>query len=92
MAKLDQWLETMFLYCSSETYDLDAFKTFLAEGDGESAIIRKQFDEVMITRSFSASDWSKEMNFAHKNDDDLYEFLATLYKFLFEEGPYPDWD
>jgi len=91
-ARYDQWLETMFLYCSSETYDLDAFKAFLADGDDETDLVKRQFEEVLAARPFTASDWRKEMNFAHKSDADLCDFLSALYEFLFCKGPYPNWD
>lgn len=92
MPNYETWLETMFLFCSSEVYDLNRLKSYVLEGKQPQIEFKKQFEEVMATRPFSAEDWENEMNFSHENDDDLYEFLDALYQFLFANGACPAWD
>ncbi len=92
MDRFEPWLETMYYYCSSELYDLDRLKAYLAENEGKEAFVKRRFEEVLAERPFTALDWEKRMNFEHESDDDLYEFLSALYGFLFEDGPYPEWD
>lgn len=92
MSYYEKWLETMFLFCSSEVYDLNRLKSYVSKGNQPQVEFKEQFEEVMAVRPFSAEDWEKEMNFSHVNDDDLYEFLDALYQFLFANGAYPEWD
>jgi hypothetical protein len=92
MLKFEKWLETMFLFCSSEVYDLDSLKSYVSKGGQPQREFKRKYEEVLAARPFSAKDWEKEMNFSHENDADLYDFLSALYEFLFRNGPYPDWD
>jgi len=92
MPNYEKWLETMFLFCSSEVYDLGRLKSYVSENGQSQTEFKNKYKEVLAARPFSAEDWEKEMNFSHKNDDDLYEFLDALYHFLFANGAYPEWN
>jgi hypothetical protein len=92
MDRFEPWLETMYTFGSSELYDLDRLKTYLSKNEAQRNFVQAGFDEVLMLRPFTALDWEKQMNFDHESDDDLYDFLSALYKFLFADGRYPDWD
>ena len=92
MPSYEKWLETMFLFCSSEVYDPNGLKSYVSRSGQPQAEFKNSYKEVLVERPFSAEDWEREMNFSHDNDDDLYEFLDELYQFLFANGAYPEWD
>lgn len=92
MDRFKPWLETMCFYCSSELYDLDRLKSYIAGNPGQREFIQDKSRQILDERSFTAADWEKEMNFSHESDDDLYQFLNALYQFLFANGAYPEWD
>jgi len=92
MPKFENWLETMFLFCSSEVYDPNRLKSYLSKSAQPQAEFKNKYKEVLIERPFSAEDWEREMSFSHEDDEDLYRFLDALYQFLFANGACPDWD
>lgn len=92
MDRFEPWLEALYFFCSSELYDLDRLKTHLSKNEDQRNFVQAGFEEILTLRPFTALDWEKRMNFDHESDDDLYDFLSALYKFLFNGGPYPDWD
>jgi hypothetical protein len=92
MDRFKPWLETMYFYCSSELYDLDRLKSYLARNPGQREFIEEKFQQILDERPFTALDWERYMNLDQESDEDLYTFLKKLYAFLFADGPYPEWD
>lgn len=92
MDRFKPWLETMYFYCSSELYDLDRLKLYLAENVRQREFIQETFLVILDERPFTSLDWEKYMNLDQDSDEDLYAFLTGLYAFLFKDGSYPDWD
>lgn len=92
MDRFKPWLETMYFYCSSELYDLDRLKSYLARNPSQREFIQEKFQQILDERPFTTLDWEKYMNLDQERDEDLYAFLKKLYAFLFTDGPYPEWD
>ncbi len=92
MDRFKPWLETMYFYCSSELYDLDRLKSYIAGNPGQREFIQEKFQQILDERPFTALDWEKYMNLDQESDEELYAFLKKLYAFLFSDGPYPEWD
>jgi hypothetical protein len=82
MDRFKPWLETMYFYCSSALYDLDRLNSYLVGNPSQREFIQEKFQQILDERPSSAEDW--------ENDDDLYEFLDSLYQFLFANGAYPE--
>lgn len=57
--RFEPWLETMYFHCSSELYDLDRLKAYLAENEGKEAFLKRRFEEVLAERPFTAPDWER---------------------------------
>lgn len=71
MDRFKPWLETMYFYCSSELYDLDRLKSYIAGNPAQREFIQDRFRQILDKRPFTAADW----------ENALYRFLFAYGAF-----------
>ena len=52
----------------------------------------RNFEHVLNARQLNALDYEEKVDIEFASDEELYGYLMRLYAYLFEDGPFPEWN
>jgi len=90
--RTEAWLTDIGLYCGGNTYDPEKLRQVIAEKSEWSERLKRNFEHVLDARQLNALDYEDKVDIEFASDDELYGYLKRLYTYLFEDGPFPEWN
>ncbi|MBC56352.1 MAG: hypothetical protein CL814_05400 [Confluentimicrobium sp.] len=82
-------LDDMFMYGGGNVYGPRQLKEGIDARGEWAQRYRANFEHVLAERTLSAAEYEDRTEISFDTDDELYDHLSKLHRYLFFDGPIP---